>query len=166
MLLIFTISCSSVNRSRKDVATYTLALNGGVFHKKEWNDKLIFKRYSWYAETILQYDILLAKLDADSNFAMWMEAGKYKMENCQEFYIGLFYAKTGAAFSTSYLLGQIEQQQTKANILPDFSKHLEAHPNLRDWRLDGHKVLGLCRNDINKKPYVIEIPGFETFKLK
>lgn len=166
LLLSFTLSCSIINRTRKNLNISTAPLKGGVFHDKKWNDKLIFKRYSWYSETILHYDILLAKLDTKSKFSNWLEADKYKIENCAEFYIALIYAKPLERFSKTYLITQIEKQQTKSYILPDFSAHLRSHPNLRDWGLDRHRVLGLCRNTLNKNPYVIDIPGYESFKLK
>ena len=72
ILLSFTlVSCSTYN-TRNRVSTGDVVFKVGVIQEKEWSDKMVFKRTSWYSEATLSNDILLHKMDHDSKFSSWL----------------------------------------------------------------------------------------------
>lgn len=166
IFLLLSISCSSINKSRKRFASTSLAINGGVSETGDWSDKLTFKRYSWRKETSLTYDILMAKLNSDSPFVEWMGNDRYKMKGCSSFYVGLFYAKPLAAYSANGLQSMFESQGYEALIIPEFKDNLDAHPNSIDWKINSHELVGLCRTDNSTGSIKIKVPGYKKYKLK
>ena len=166
LLLLMGVSCSTINNSRKDFTKSELSLRGGVSASREWSDDLTFKRYSWYKETVLNYDILLAEINKDSPFIDWMESDLPKMEGCHKFYIGLFYTRALATYSSVNLISKIEAQGYEDFILPDFRDNFQAHPNAMDWEIVNHKLVGLCQKNSSTGSIKIKIPGFKMHKLK
>ncbi len=164
-LAFIIIGCAGVNKTRRNLVKSKITINGGLFHEKEWKEKLVFKRYSWFAETIMHYDILVAKLDEKSPFRVWLEKDVYKTEDCSEFEVGLFYAKLRSQ-GVSYLTSQLEKAGRRVSILPDFAANIRAHYNMEDWELTRHKVFGICKKAGGKKSVNVYIPGFETYKIK
>lgn len=166
LTLTFAVSCAAINKSRQDFSVSKLGLRGGVSTEKEWRDELTFKRYTWYKEAVISYDILLSDIDSKSPFIDWMENDRSKMDGCSKFYIGLFYSKDLAAYSTKNLISMVEEQGFEAFIIPRFKDNFDAHPNSMDWEIIGHKMVGLCRTDSSSSSIKIKIPGFKTHKLK
>lgn len=164
-LMFIVIGCAGVNKTRKNLVKSQITIHGGVFHEKEWKDKLVFKRYSWFEETIMNYDILTAKIDRNSPFFAWMESDAFKASECAEFSIGLFYAKLRSE-GVSYLTSQFEKSGHVVNILPEFGANLRAHHNMEDWELTRYKVFGICRKEGNKRSIKVYIPGYSTYKVR
>ena len=166
LLLIFVfIGCAGVNRTRKNLVRSKVNIKGGVFRDIEWKEKLTFERYSWSEELVMNYDVLLAKLSPNSPFIHWMENDKEKMNGCDDFYIGLFYAKFRSE-GVSYLTSQFEKSGLKVNIIPSFRANLRAHYNMTDLKLLQHKMFGVCRPSGSTKTVLMYIPGYKTYKLK
>lgn len=167
LLLVFLlfVSCSTINKSRIDFSKSSLSLIGGTSQDLDWSDRLTFKRFSWIGETVLNYDILFAELDNISPFSGWMEGDRSKIKTCSKFMIGLFYSKPTATYSTTELIAMVKDQGYEAFIIKDFKDNFDAHPNAIDWRLLGHKMVGLCKVDETQNSIRIKIPGFKNHKL-
>lgn len=166
LTFLVVVGCASVTQSRKDFTKSSLVIKGGTSDTKEWSENLKFERYSWYRETVLNYDILLAELNADSNFSEWLGVDLPKIDKCEKFYVGLFYSKFQADVTAAGLVSQIDLQGYETSLLPDLSDNLKAHPNTGDWQLTNHRVVGICQKDSLQSAIKIKVPGFQTHKLK
>ena len=67
LFLILLSSCAS-QQGRRPIYDSEVSLKGGRFGEKEWDDKLKFKRVSWYQDATLSYDVLIADLKEPSPF--------------------------------------------------------------------------------------------------
>lgn len=165
LLTIFVLVACANNRARKNIAYGEVIINGGVYNNKEWKDKLIFKRTSWYIEASMEYDIMIHRLHDQSQFANWMGDDRKFLKECYRFLVALIYADFNAVNSASYLVNQIEDAGLREVSIPDFKANLKSHDNFRDWRLSQYKVVGFCQEDPNDKDLVISIPGFKQTRL-
>lgn len=161
ILTMIIISCSSYN-ARRSVSESETVIRNGVYQDREWTDELIFKRFSWYSDATMKYDILLSKLDSKSGFSNWLETDANLLGTCSDLYIGLFYSSLSSTQRNSYLLSQLTKQGFSQNTLLTFSSELKAHQNFIDWGLGDYKIIGLCRRDNSKTPVTISIPGFKN----
>lgn len=160
--LITLVSCAS---SRKNIAESEIVLKGGVYQNKSWDDKLNFKRISWYNEATMEYDVLIHKMSSDSKFANWLGSDKKQLEKCSEYYIGLLYADINKSQGIPLLTAQFSNLGFDQQSIMDFSDNLKAHPNYKDWRLFEYKIYGFCKNKDSGKDLVISIPGYHSQEL-
>lgn len=163
-LVFLMVGCSSLT-SRRPIYETDISIRGGQFQDKEWEEKLKFKRVSWFKDATVTHEVLLTKLAADSKFANWLESDKKYLSQCSEFYVGIIYADINAAQGQSYLVSQLEKSNLKEVSILSFSSHIKAHQNFMDWKLIRHKVIGLCRTQASLSKMTINIPGFRVFEF-
>ena len=165
LTFILTIASCASSRARKNIAHGEIIINGGVYNNKEWSDKLVLKRTSWYQEATMEYDLVMHKLTDDSKFASWMGPDRKYLKECKEFYISLAYADLSASNPVSFIVNQIEQRGLTRKSVRSFQDNLKAHDNYSDWRLGKYKVFGFCRPIDSNGPVVISVPGFKSITL-
>lgn len=156
-LMNLVLSCAS--SSRKITSESEVVIKGGVFNDLQWNDELRFKRYSWYNDASMEYDILITKLDTSSKFYNWIGNDKNLLKDCAEFYVALLYADIHAQSGVSFLRQQFEAKNFKALTLIAFRENLEAHHNFQDWRLQSYKIMGFCSSTKKGRKIEIHVPG-------
>ena len=164
-LMIIFVSCS-VHDSRRNFAEGEITFSGGMYQNSSWKENMTFKRYSWYSEATMVYDLLLHKLDKTSKFAEWLDRDKSLIENCNHIYIALIYSARNTDLKPIYFAGEFEKVGYERHTLTDFSDNLFAHHAYRDWRLFSHKLFGFCKKDLNTNPIKIRVPGFSPKILK
>lgn len=164
-ILIFLAACSS-HRTRNKVYATDIELKGGVFKSDEWDESLVLKKISWYRDSTILYELLFGQIKKESPFANWLEKRKLDVSRCDEFYVGLIYADLmHALHGTTLVVAEIKESGLEEEGILDFSRHLRAHQNYKDWNLEKHKVLGFCRNKTKTKEVLLTLPGYKSFKL-
>ena len=163
--MLFLLSCS-VHKTRKNFVAGEIAIDGGSYQNLEWKDEMKFKRYSWFNEASMKYDILLSELKNSSKFATWMGRDRSKLLNCRKLLVGLVYTDINAKYGKPYLISQFEKFGYGNIVMVDFNSHFEAHHSFKDWQLSEHKIVGFCKKDDNSKNVEIDIPGFGVKELK
>lgn len=161
---IFLLSCS-VNKTRRNFITGEVIIDGGSYQNLTWKEQLKFKRYTWFNEASMKYDILLTQVTNSSKFATWMGRDRSKLLNCRKLMIGLIYTDHNSAFSKPHIVSQFEKTGYSDLILVDFNTHLKSHHSYRDWKLSEYKVVGFCKKDENTNVVKIDIPGFGIKEL-
>lgn len=164
IFLILGVSCS-VRDTRKNFTHGDVSFVGGSYQEINWEESMNFKRYSWFSEASLRYDILLHRIDPSSKFVQWLERDKSLLENCNHLYIALFYSARNTDFKPTYFASQFEKVGYESLKLMDFDGFLKAHPAYQDWRLFAHKSYGFCKKDLNTNPVKIKIPGYAPQKV-
>ena len=163
-ILLFTLISCSVYKTRRTFSDNEISIRGGVHGDKDWDSSLTFKRYSWYKDATLSNDLLIAKLDSNSDFAHWMDSDRLHLSQCDRFYIGLLYSGVNAEQGVPFMETQIESSGAELKIILAFTKELKAHQNLRDWHLSRHKVYGICTSK-SSESLSISLSGFKTKKI-
>ena len=166
LITVLIVSSCSTFQSRRVVDISEIGIKNGVYNNQEWSSKLKFKRYSWYKDSTMTNEILLAELDRDSDFSNWLGKDKYYFSKCSKFYIGLFYSDSMAKQKNSFFLSQLNEKGYSEKTIVSFEEQLKAHQNFKDWRLFEHKVLGLCQLDKTAQKMEITVPGFKSQVLK
>jgi len=147
-----------------------LSLKGGVFQKKEWQEELKFKRYSWFQDVTMLHDLLLVKSGEMGPFSQWFNAYESKMANsCQEFYVALSYALDPKKLSQRMLLSNLSEHGFEKVLLSHFENHIRLHPRFVAHSLHLYSVYGLCRKSGNSKnegtQVFVDFPGFKRLAL-
>lgn len=161
LLSFILVSCSSVS-SRHSVTTGVVIYSGGVMGEKSWDDKMTFKRTSWYSEANLSDAIILHKLSSGSHFSNWLGSDRAYLSSCSEFYIAALYSRK----SKSFLINEIEKSGYRRKSIVTFGKEFSAHSNYADWGLQQYEVMGFCSNGKKQTGKInITIPGYKTQRL-
>lgn len=164
-LCLIVISCAS-DRGRKNIALGEVVINGGIHEDTEWDDKLVLKRTSWFQESSMEYDIMISKLDKNSNFARWLEGDKIYFDQCHDFYVALIYADPLTThLSLAFLVDQMDKIGLDDKSIPSFEANLKAHDNYQDWRLNQYRIVGFCRPEPPTRDLVISVPGFKSTRI-
>jgi|LULF01.1.fsa_nt_gb hypothetical protein len=165
IIFLLMTSCSSVETRRITYAS-DLVLNGGRYEDKSWDESLEFKRFSWYQDATLNYDILITPLTSTSPFSNWLGSDKNLLQQCSEFFIALVYADVNSSGGNSLLINELTtDEQIVEKTLLDFSNQIKAHPNIIDWKIFNYKVVGLCSKSTNPSKFHVTVPGFTTQKI-
>lgn len=163
-IFIFGFSCSS-SRTRNRVYTSELAFKGGVYKAQEWSNSLNFKRISWFRDSSIVYEILVAKLDKESPFISWLEKDKAEIDRCDEFYVGIYYADLNAPHGSFMIPSQLKAAGLEERSILDFSDQVKAHENYKDWNLEKHRVRGFCKRKGTNTETIVTIPGYKSIKF-
>ena len=90
ILLILT-ACAS-NLSKNFIKEGSHIIKGGFSKNVKWDEKLEFKRYSWFHELTMMFDLMLVDLDENSPFYNWLsDDEKADIAQCNRFQIILLY---------------------------------------------------------------------------
>ena len=167
-MAIIAVSCSTL--SRNQVKTGHLTLKGGVHHSQSWSDRLTFKRYSWFKELSLIFDLLIAPIERKSPFYAWFSSSeKERLARCPQALLYLTYAQDSKKIGRNHFLQQMEEFGYSRMALTSFTRHLRMHPNYYDLGLKSYRVAGLCLDRVDTpfkgENIVIRFPGFYQTEL-
>lgn len=164
-ILVLTSSCAS-NSTRRPILKTEVTIRGGSYDGKQWDDKIIFQRISWYRDATATHEVLTTKLTGESSFSNWLGSDKLQLSTCQELRVVMVYASASAEQGASHLLSEMTQGGFEQISLLDFSQEIKAHHNFHDWNLQRHKIYGLClKQGQTDKSINITIPGFKNYKV-
>lgn len=160
LFTLFLISCA--NQSKNLVVKDNIDLKGGVFQKKEWREKLNFKRVSWYNGLTLIFDGQLAELTPNSQFYNWTsEYEKRTIANCSTFYVAMIYSLSRRKISENMFIQEMKRNGFVKIQLPEFHSNLRLHPDFEKFSLQLYDVFGFCNKLEKKKAISIRFPGFK-----
>jgi hypothetical protein len=167
--MITFLSCAT---SENLVRQSNVIFPGGSFKERTWNDKLDFRRTSWYISSTLAYDVLIARLDSTSPFSLWLESNqKMVADNCRDFYVMLMYTNTNSLILDLESPSEIRKQMTDIGFeevsIAAYRSYLAAHPIFSDWHLKNHKIAGFCYKNLSNVPKQIflSLPGFKSIDI-
>jgi hypothetical protein len=162
-LLIGGCASSTKNFVSKD----ELFFKGGVYKTKEWRKEgLTFKRYSWYQDMSLLYDVLVSPIEKTSPFYSWLNESEKKWAgSCEEFYITLSYALDSKKISHIMFQNAYKQAGFEKVLLSNYSDHMRLHPKFVDHSLHLYSIYGLCRKAGAGEPFKVAFPSFKEITL-
>jgi hypothetical protein len=144
MAMLTNLSCS--NLSQNIIKEGSFQINGGYKDKLRWEDPLPFKRYSWYQELTLMFDILVAKMPPESPFYHWLSDAEKKMvAPCQDFLLVLTYALEDKKISEGMFRDQMALSGYDQWILRDFQSFLVNHPDFEKQALKLYHLHSFCK---------------------
>lgn len=162
LLLIY--SCASTKYLENEVEIGRVRFFGGVFEDKKWEEKLNFKRISWYYKLKLYYESILYRANKNSNFVNWFSPEERKYFNaCEDLVISVVYAADSKKISHSMFINQMELNGYDYVSVNTFGKNLRSHPSFEDWKLQQYKIFGHCLKKGRKIPNELEL-SFPSFK--
>lgn len=166
LLLTSIVSCAS-NQSRRPVFRSEVVLKGGDYQDKNWKEKIVFKRISWFQDATLMQEILVADLKKGSPFEAWLGGQKLEYDRCNQFFVSLLYADINASPKENHLSAELKGNKLSEQAILDFSRQLKAHPAFVDYKLQSHKIVGWCHQGTsNLGELMVTLPGYKTQKLK
>lgn len=159
-LLISALIVSCGHMSKNTVKSGDVIIQGGRFEKDEWSDPLNFKRYSWFQELTLVYDLLIVPDSKLGPFKKWISKDMAtEVAKCSHFALALTYHLEDEKFPKSFLSSQIFKKGVKRLSMKKWSQHLRSHPNYTGPSLGLYKVEGICFDQKTTK-MSISIPNF------
>ncbi|MCK6594790.1 MAG: hypothetical protein L6Q33_06290 [Bacteriovoracaceae bacterium] len=162
-ILIMTLvlaSCSNLSKNMTKSGQFIV--RNGTYAEKVWNENLVFNRHSWYQEMSLQYDVMLAKLPANSSFNYWFSADELKdVQNCTDFRVVLLYTLDSKKIAHSSFFEQVELANFHKIDIQTFKKQLIMHPDSPEHSLNLYQVYGLCKKTKDLKPMILNFPSFQ-----
>ena len=145
-----------------------MAISGGYKDQLKWEDRLEFKRISWYQELSLVFDVLITPVSDTSPFQNWFSAGEKRMiAPCKDFYLVLTYALDEKKISEGTFRDQMAKLGYDQWALPDFSAYLVNHPDYERLAMKLYHLHGFCRvsEKAEQGPLVIRFPNFPEKNL-
>jgi hypothetical protein len=167
VFLFLLTSCSSHTDYNRTVQG-DLTITGGVAGSKKWGSDLEFKRSSWFAGLTKQFEVLIAEVPKNSDFYNWFSESEQRMLNsCSRVLVTATTGDRRQIFNFGNLRDQIEESAYKTVYVPDFKRHLLAHPVFVMWKLNRHRITAFCKNGLLslKTPINISVPGFNTIAI-
>ncbi len=151
--------------SKNEVLKSNFKLVGGVGARRVWDDSLNFKRISWYKETSLVFDILLAPISEQSPFYSWFSTTEQEqLRECKQAYIYLDYTLDSKFLSRTDVRDQLRQQGFRPVVVTNFVRELKNHPQYRRNNLSYYRVMGLCRVS-SSSGMKVKLPGFALVEI-
>lgn len=169
LLLILVTSLSSCSSLSKNfIKEGSRNIRGGYSKNVKWDEALEFKRYSWFHELSMMFDLMITDLDESSPFYNWLsEDEKNDIAGCNRFQIALIYNLDDKRISKKDFLIQMEEQGHEQLLLPHFRANFGLHPDLESLSLQLYEIYGFCKRGLeSKKPISILFPGFPNLVLK
>ncbi len=158
--VIGTICMGCAITSQNRVVKGDFRLSGGTAKQVVWSEAIIFERTSWYKQTSLVYEVLLAPLSKDSPFYVWFsDATKNALFSCASPYILLDYSLDSTLLPHSIIRKQLAQQGFSEIVIPQFSSEFKNHPQYKISNLTFYSLKGYCRK-ISDKKVIFSLPGF------
>lgn len=161
VLLLLLSSCS--NLSKNFTKDGDFVLRGGTFQSSKWKDQLHFKRYSWYHEVTMLYDVILTRIDPRSPFYDWFSNSEKKsLATCSDAYVAFDYSLDSEKISQKMMQNDAKRSGYEKIALPSFKSHLKLHPDVEELSLQLYDVFGYCyKGEIsNKNKIFVRFPGF------
>ena len=160
LLSIILLSSCSLKVARQSFSTSELSVKGGIFERDQWEDTMMFRRFSWFQEANLSYDVLLHKFDKQSPFKKWFTLDKIERFNCKDVFVALIYTSREAQLNQAYVVNKFEKKGFKQIGIANFRNNITAHYAIGDSRLTLHKVYGFCQQTDLTPTIKLSFPGF------
>ncbi len=143
------------------------SLKGGRFLEKKWQNKIIFKRYSWYKDLSLSFEILLGEIKKDSNFYSWISPeNKEEIKKCEKLFISLIYYPDKHKKLYKLISQKLDKKGLKRVNLKRMEENLKMHPDLDQFFYHDYKNQFFCSKVKEHLKINIQLPGFKIAKLK
>lgn len=161
LLIIGMLAISCSNLSKNTVEEGRLVVKNGTFTDKVWNEDLVFQRASWYHELTLAFDIMQVHIPAQSSFNFWFSKDELDMlSKCADSRVMMAYSMDTKEIAYSSLYEQVEKSGFTRFDLPEFKKHLLAHPDAQQYGFRLYHIFGICKKTKDLKPLIINFPGY------
>jgi hypothetical protein len=160
-------SCTTFVGYNQEV-TSSVDFKGGVHKDTKWDESMIFQRTSWYKGATMAYDILIHRLDRNSQFAKWLGESEMEYVNkCQSLLIVLLYTGDMQPTSEAMMKLEIEKNNYKEVNLLKFKQYLLNHQAYVTSQLFAHKFTAYCGQHVIGDSRIINmsIPGFKRVEV-
>lgn len=169
ILTLLAIAGCAGYKSFNQNTTGEVVLRGGLYRKETWDDRLVFKRMSWYHGMTLYYDALVYKADPDSPFSKWFSpAEKEYFAKCESLLVTVNYSSDPAKISHVNFREQMKLNGYDDVVINHFSASLRTHPSAVEWRIFNYKIMGYCKRSptrLNTPNLAINFPSFKYLEL-
>ena len=143
------------------------SLKGGRFLEKKWQNKIIFKRYSWYKDLSLSFEILLGEIKKDSNFYSWISPeNKEEIKKCEKLFISLIYYPDKHKKLYKLISQKLDKKGLKRVNLKRMEENLKMHPDLDQFFYHNYINQIFCSKVKKSIEVEAQLPGFEDVKIK
>lgn len=165
--LLFLTSCAS-NLSKNFIKEGSQSIRGGYSKNVKWDTRLEFKRYSWFHELTMMFDLMITDLDENSPFYNWLsEDEKADVAQCNRFQVALIYSLDDRRISKKDFLIQLEEQGHEQLLLSHFTSNFKLHPDLESMSLQLYDIYGFCKKGIDSKSEIsVLFPSFSNLMIK
>ena len=166
IILIFLItSCSSLSVSMVKEGTFTLS--SGILNETTWDEKLEFKRYSWFYELSMMYDLLITPISINSNYKRWFEKSEaISANNCSRFYIAAVFSSRDRRSNSNDIWNNFNIDDLQITNVNGFYRNLSFSSSYSVNSFNLYKFWGICvKNAGGEIPIEISIPGYKTQKI-
>lgn len=168
LLIALMIGCSS-HDSYNQRTSGRVVFRGGVYKNDTWDEKLEFKRMSWYHGMTLYYDTIIWKADPTSPFAQWFSsAEKQYFARCESLLVTAGYSADPNKISHVNFREQMKLNGYDDVVVNTFARFLKTHPSAQDWRLQNYKVMGYCKRSptrMETSNLAINFPSFKQLEV-
>ncbi|MBA2403388.1 MAG: hypothetical protein H0V66_01345 [Bdellovibrionales bacterium] len=169
LLLILIAGCASY-KSHNQTTTGKVVMRGGIYQKETWEDKLVFKRMSWYYGMTLFFDTLIWRAVPESPFSKWFsESEKEFFTKCEKLLVTVSYSADPTKISHVNFREQMKLNGYDDVVLNNFAAFLKTHPGSQEWRTLNYKVMGYCKRSpsrLNTPSIGINFPSFQYLEVK
>tara|TARA_Y100001970_G_C14210947_1_gene846875 strand:+ start:1600 stop:2055 length:456 start_codon:yes stop_codon:yes gene_type:complete len=142
-------------------------LKEGRLLEKKWQDKIIFKRYSWYKDLSLNFEILLGEIKRDSNFYSWvLPETKEIIKKCNKLFVSLFYYPSKHKKFYKLMNKKLDKKGLKKVRLKRVEENLKMHPDLDQFFYHNYTNQFFCSESKKNKTIIVQFPGFKIVKIK
>lgn len=161
-LALASLSISCAITSQNTSANGEFVITGGTSGNKIWNEGLVFKKKSWYKQTTLVYEVMLAEITKDSPFYAWFSTSeKSNLLSCKRPYILLDYTFDASILPRSLVREQLHAKGFKEVSVNGFSRELKNHPQYKISNLLYYKIKGYCLSSEKSEALNLYLPGFQ-----
>lgn len=161
-------SCGSMSKNL--VKTGDASFQGGTYKQSKWDESLDFKRYSWFQELSLLFDLLVAEVPSDSAFRQWFSASEQTIINgCQDFRVVMTYFLDSSRISETMLWSQAAQAGYERVSLGHFGPYLKLHPQYNRQSFHLYHVEGLCLpkgGGPSSTGFTVNFPNYSEVKVE
>ena len=142
-------------------------LKGGRFLKKTWEDRIIFKRYSWYKDLSLNLDILLGEIKKDSNFFTWVSpSNEEKLKNCERLFVSLVYYPTKHKDFYKLISKKLDKKGLVEVKMTRVAENFKMHPDLDQFFHHNYINRFFCSEFKKNIEFNLQFPGFKNIQIK
>lgn len=170
ILTLLAIAGCAGYKSFNQNTTGEVVLRGGLYRKETWDDRLVFKRMSWYHGMTLYFDALYWKADLDSPFAKWFSPSEKEFfTKCESFIVTAGYSADPSKISHVNFREQMKLNGYDDVVINSFASSLKSHPSATDWRLQNYKMMGYCKRSptrLDTSKLAINFPSFKQLEVE
>ncbi|MGB0453814.1 MAG: hypothetical protein ACPGJV_08865 [Bacteriovoracaceae bacterium] len=141
-------------------------LKSGQYGQNQWDSELEFKRFSWYSELTLIFDVFLSDFSEKNDFYNWFgESEKKAVNSCENPYIALSYHLDGKRFSKSQFYHQLREMKAEVIEVPQFSSNLRLHPDFEELSFNLYEAKLICSKG-KLEQFKVRVPSYKAVPFK